>query len=144
MLGTLAKWLRICGIDTYYIKGHIKDKKLIEIAKKENRILLTRDKELIYNAKREQVKTVEINGKDLDEQIKTTLEYIKVKSDLILSRCTICNTVLENIPKKDVKGEVPDKVYENNEEFLICPKCEKIYWKGTHYENMLEKVNRYL
>ncbi len=142
MLGSLAKWLRICGFDTYYAKRHTRDKKLIEIAKKENRVLITRDKELTYNAKREQVKTIKIISKDLDEQLKIVLKNVDVNKNLVLSRCTICNNSIEKIPKKDVKEKVPEKVFENHEDFLYCPKCEKIYWKGTHYEKMIDKIKK--
>ena len=140
MLGTLAKWLRICGLDTYYAKKHMKDKKLIEIAKKENRVLITRDKELVYNSKREQIKTIKIETKDLDEQIITVLGEVEIDKNLVLTRCTICNSFLEKIPKKDVKEKVPERVFEDNKEFLYCSKCDKIYWKGTHYQKMLEKI----
>ena len=44
MLGTLAKWLRIYGFDTFYANRDISDSELLDISKKENRILITRDK----------------------------------------------------------------------------------------------------
>ncbi len=141
MLGTLAKWLRICGFDTYYAKRHTKDKKLIDIAKKEDRVLITRDKELVYNAKREQVKTIKIETKDLDEQLKIVLSKVDIEKGLILSRCTICNGLLEKISKKNVKEKVPKMVFENNNDFLYCRRCDKIYWKGTHYKKMLDKID---
>jgi len=142
MLGTLAKWLRIYGFDTYYAKRHMEDKELIDIAKKENRVLVTRDKELVYNAKREQVKTIKIQTKDLDEQIEIVLKNVKLKKDKVLTRCTICNSVLEKIPKKEVSKKVPEKVFENHDEFLYCNDCDKIYWKGTHYEKMIDKIEK--
>lgn len=141
MLGTLAKWLRIYGFDTYYAKKHMKDKELIAIAKKEKRVLITRDKELVYNAKREQVKTIKIQTKDLDDQIETVLQNVELDKDLVLSRCTICNSVLEKISKEKVKEKVPEKVFENHDEFLYCKNCNKIYWKGTHYEKMVDKID---
>jgi len=141
MLGTLAKWLRICGFDTYYAKRHMKDKELIEIAKKENRVLVTRDKELVYNCKRELVKSMKIETKDLDEQIKDVLKNADIDKKLVLTRCSICNNQLEKILKKDVREKVPEKVFENNNEFLYCKRCDKIYWKGTHYEKMLDKID---
>lgn len=144
MLGTLAKWLRICGFDTYYAKRHMKDKKLMDIAKKENRVIVTRDKELVYNARREQIKVIKIDTYILDEQIKKVIGKTKINKKSILTRCLICNTILKEIPKKEVKDKVPSKVFENHEEFLSCPKCKKIYWKGTHYQKMLEKIDIYL
>ncbi len=140
MLGTLAKWLRIYGFDTYYAKRHMKDSELIEISKKENRVLITRDKELTYDAKREQVKIIKIDTKDLDEQIKTVLKNVKIDKDLVLTRCTMCNSPLEKSSKDKVKEKVPEKVFENHDEFLFCKNCDKIYWKGTHYEKMIDKV----
>ena len=73
MLGTLAKWLRIYGFDTFFASSQIKDEDLVEIAKNENRTLITRDKELIYSAKRQNIKTIELKTTDLDEQIKQVL-----------------------------------------------------------------------
>lgn len=52
MLGTLAKWLRIYGFDTFYANSEIDDEGLMEIAKKEKRVLITRDKDLIIKAKK--------------------------------------------------------------------------------------------
>lgn len=144
MLGTLAKWLRICGFDTYYAKRHMKDRELMGIAKKENRVIVTRDKELVYNARREQIKLIKIDTYVLDEQIKKIIGKTKINKKSVLSRCLICNTILGKIPKKEVVDKVPSKVFENHQEFLFCPKCKKIYWKGTHYQKMLEKIDGYL
>ncbi|MGC8936370.1 MAG: DUF5615 family PIN-like protein, partial [Candidatus Methanomethylicaceae archaeon] len=49
MLGRLARWLRLLGYDTAYDQT-LDDEKLIEIAKRENRILLTRDGKLFKRA----------------------------------------------------------------------------------------------
>jgi len=144
MLGTLAKWLRVCGFDTYYAKRHMKDKELIDIAKKENRVIITRDKELIYDARREQIKSIKIETHILDEQIKKILEKIKFDKKYVLSRCLVCNNILDKISKKEVKEKVPAKVYESHEKFFFCSKCDKIYWKGTHYNKMIEKMENYL
>jgi len=144
MLGTLAKWLRVCGFDTYYAKRHMKDKELIDVAKKENRVIITRDRELIYNARREQIKTIKIETHILDEQIKIILGNFDINKDSVLTRCLICNNILEKVSKKEVKDKVPEKIFENNKEFFFCPKCNKIYWKGTHYNKMIEKIDSYL
>ena len=140
MLGTLAKWLRIFGFDTYFAKCNISDSELINISKKDGRILITRDKELIINARRENVKHIEIKTTDIDEQIKKVLEKVNFSESKVLSRCILCNSELVDIDKKDVSGKVPDRVFESNEKFFFCKTCIKIYWKGTHYENMFEKV----
>ena len=140
MLGTLAKWLRIYGFDTFFPNNEINDLELLKIAKNENRFLITRDKQLIIDARRENLKTIEIKTTDINNQIKTVFNFIKPDKSKILSRCILCNSNVEEIKKEDVKEKVPERVYNNNEKFWFCKNCNKIYWKGTHYEKMLDKI----
>ena len=141
MLGTLAKWLRIYGFDTLFATNEMEDNQLLNISKKENRILFTRDKNLAIEARRENIKIVEVKTTDIDEQIKSVLSGTKVDKTKILSRCILCNSEVEEIKKQDIKEKVPEKVFTNNEKFWLCKKCDKIYWKGSHYEKMFEKIN---
>jgi uncharacterized protein with PIN domain len=142
MLGTLAKWLRIYGFDTFYAKSEIDDKKLIEIAKKEKRILLTKDKNLIYKARRENVKTILFKKSGIDYELSKVLNNFEIDKDLVLSRCILCNNKAKIIKKEEIIGKVPNKVFEKQNEFWFCSKCKKIYWKGTHYEKMFEKIKK--
>jgi len=141
MLGTLAKWLRIYGFDTFYSNNLTDDSQLFDISKKENRILITRDKELICAARRENIRTIEISTTDIDEQIITVLSNVKPDKTKFLSRCLVCNSEIGEVKKDSVESKVPDRVFDNNEKFWYCKKCDKIYWKGTHYENMFEKID---
>jgi len=139
MLGTLAKWLRILGFDTKYSKD-FEDEEILKIAEEENRVVLTRDKLLANKAK----KAVYINERSLDEQIKKVLNELKINVDegKILTRCILCNVKVEKIEKEKVKGKVPSHVFENHDEFWICPNCQRIYWAGTHWQNMEEKIKK--
>jgi uncharacterized protein with PIN domain len=141
MLGTLAKWLRIYGIDTYYACGDIIDSDLLKISKKEGRILITRDRQLIIDARRENIEYIEIDKTDIDKQIKTVLDKVGFDKNMILSRCLLCNSKVEEIEKVSIKEKVHERIYKNNEKFWLCKKCNKIYWKGTHYEKMFEKID---
>ena len=141
MLGTLAKWLRIYGFDTYYASRETDDSKLLEIAEHENRTLITRDKDLIIAARRKNIQNIEINTTDLDEQISIVLSKNKPDKAKILSRCIECNSEIIDIKKQDVKDKIPEKVYENNDRFWYCKKCDKHYWQGSHYEKMFEKID---
>ena len=143
MLGTLAKWLRIYGFDTFYVNSEINDVKLLEITKNENRILITRDKSLVHQARRENLRVIQTDKTDIDEQLKLVLQNVKIDQDKVLSRCLLCNSVLDEIKKDDVKAKVPKRVFENNKKFWLCLKCNKIYWKGSHYDNMTEKINEF-
>lgn len=142
MLGTLAKWLRIFGYDTVYADNKVDDNKLIEIAKKENRVFITRDRELIWRCRRNRIEVIEIKSVNLDEQIKQVLNKVNFDKEQFLSRCTICNTPVEEIGKEKVKNQVPEKVYENNDQFWYCPNCNRIYWKGSHFDKMIKKIDK--
>ena len=141
MFGTLAKWLRICGFDTFYANTELTDDELLEIAKKENRKLITRDKELFWTGKRENLNVIKITSTELDEQLRQALQDISLDNALVLSRCLLCNSTLDSIKKDEVKGKVPPRVFEQHETFWYCPRCNKIYWRGTHYKDMLKKID---
>jgi hypothetical protein len=141
MLGNLSRWLRFFGFDTYYIKKDIDDVQLLNIAEKENRILVTRDKELIIRAKKRNLKNIKIDTIDLDNQLKLVLKNIKIDKDKILSRCSICNEILNKICKEDIKERVPNKIFDNMYDFYICKKCDKIYWMGSHYDKIIKRIN---
>jgi len=141
MLGTLAKWLRIYGFDTFYSNKIKNDNELLKIAKKEDRVLITRDKELTYGARRENIQAIEVKTTDIDEQINIVLKEIKPDKTKFLSRCILCNSEVEEIKKEDVKGKIHERVFDNNDKFWFCKKCNKIYWRGTHCDKMLEKID---
>lgn len=142
MLGTLAKWLRILGFDTYYPKSDLKDDFILNLAKKEKRVLITRDKKLIWEARRKNIKNIKLDCTNLEEQLKTILDYVKINKNNILSRCTICNFELKKIEKDKVVNKLPKHVFETHKNFWYCQKCDKIYWKGSHFEMMLKKIDK--
>ena len=74
MLGTLAKWLRIFGFDTLFADSNIEDGKLLKLAKDEERILITRDKNLIIDARRENIKVIKIISTDINDQLRQVLK----------------------------------------------------------------------
>jgi len=140
MLGTLAKWLRLFGFDTYYANSEIDDNNILEIAKKEKRVLISRDKELIIRAKKKKVEVFEIKTTDLDRQLKLVLNNIDMDEKAILTRCSLCNSLVEEIDKKDVVDFVPEKVFKNNDKFWFCSECKKYYWMGSHYDKIKDKI----
>ena len=79
---------------------------------------------------------------DLDEQLKHVIKKEYIDEKMILSRCSLCNTVLVEIKKNDVKTKVPEKVYKNNDRFWFCSKCDKIYWMGSHYNKIKSKIKK--
>jgi len=142
MLGTLAKWLRLFGFDTYYANSEIDDNKILEIAEKEKRVLISQDKELIIRAKKKKVDFFEIKTTDLDQQLKLVLNNIDIDEKAILTRCSLCNSLVEEIDKEDVVDFVPEKVFKNNDKFWFCSKCKKYYWMGSHYDKIISNLKK--
>ena len=142
MLGTLAKWLRILGFDTFYANAEMSDEDLLGIAKGENRAIFTRDKELIIRGKKKNLNVILIETTDLDLQLKQVLKHLNIDESAVLSRCTICNTVLDTVEKNKIQGKVPSKVFENNEKFWFCSKCNKFYWIGSHHDKIINKIDK--
>jgi uncharacterized protein with PIN domain len=141
MLGSLAKWLRIFGFDTIYPDATTTDDSILQRANDEDRLLISRDKQLIQRGKKAQIPILEIQTTKLTEQLTQVLSRVPVDEKIILSRCTLCNTQLCPIEKKGLDHCVPEKVFKTRDEFWYCPTCKKYYWMGTHYENMREKIN---
>ena len=140
MLGTLAKWLRILGFDTFYANDTMTDDELLHIANNEKRTIISRDKELIMNGKKKNLTTIGITSTDLNEQLNQVLKLIRIDEKRVLSRCTLCNTILETRTKRSAEGKVPEKAFENNDKFWFCKKCDKYYWKGSHYKKIINKI----
>jgi len=138
MLGKLAKKLRLLGYDSFY-SSNMEDDKIIQLAKNENRILVTKDVPLTQKAKKQEILAVQITSDDEIEQFlqineKTSLGKCTVSGDS--SRCPVCNGELQYTEKNDVFEKVPTGVFENMNDFWKCTKCEKIYWEGTHIKNL--------
>ena len=71
----------------------------------------------------------------------------KIVLDANLARCSLCNGNIKSIIKDNIVDLIPDGVSKNNSEFWQCQSCKKIYWKGTHYDNLqkfLDGVNERL
>ncbi len=133
MLGQTAKWLRFLGIDAEYAP-ECEDEKLLEIAKEEQRIIITRDKEL---GRYDDVFLVE---KGTPENIiKNILDTYHVEIEP-LSRCAKCNTSVESIPEEEVKEEIPEGIYQRNEKFWYCSGCDQYYWRGSHWDKIMKKI----
>lgn len=139
MLGTLAKWLRILGYDAAYARSG-NDDALVERAATEQRLLLTRDKELAERTDN----AILIGSTELEEQVQRVIEAsgADIREDALLTRCTVCNMPVVAVDKAQVKEEVPPHAYRKHERFWKCPSCGRVYWKGTHWDNMRRFIQR--
>ncbi len=140
-LGKLAKFLRLLGIDTLYFP-HIEDDALIQLAKDENRTILTRDRCL---SQRKNVPAFFLEPKETQTQLKLLIALYKLQENpFTLSRCIVCNTPLQVIDKEKVMDRLPEKVKKYFDYFEYCPTCDRIYWRGDHYRRMKRYLDQVL
>jgi uncharacterized protein len=138
MLGSLATKLRILGFDTAYDKIST-DKELILKAFEEERILVTSDEELYLHAKQHRSQAILVKGTSEVRRLSDLLQKAGVESlDLSkMSRCSACNSLLEDTGRKDELGRSVFK----------CENCGKLYWRGSHWRKLdalFSTVNRSL
>ena len=131
-LGRLARWMRLLGFDCVFF-DRAKKKDLIIESLREGRIILTRDSRL---SRFSGVRMVHIESDFVREQLAQVMKILRLKVDRksMFTRCVECNRPTEEVKKDKVKEKVPPFVYKVREEFMRCPGCEKIYWKGTHWD----------
>jgi uncharacterized protein with PIN domain len=137
MLGKLTRWLRMLGQDVKY-SAQFEDEELIVTARKEHRVLLTRDSELFQRAVAKGVEAFYVDGRTEPEKLAELAERFgfPLAIDLKRSRCPKCNTKIRSAPKEKLAGKVEKNTFTYYDEFWKCPKCGHIYWQGAHWTNI--------
>jgi uncharacterized protein with PIN domain len=137
-LGQLATYLRMLGFNSLY-RNDYQDDELTLVSSQEGRILLTRDRRLLMR------KAITLgycmHQTDPRAQVAEVLRRFKLFSQVKpFQRCLRCNSPLQVVSKQDIidRLEPLTKIYFN--EFRICPACNQIYWKGSHYDHMLKMI----
>lgn len=137
-LGKLTKLLRLLGFDTLY-DNHIDDDELIEKANRSNRIILTRDHDLLKSNRvthgyyvratnpREQIKEV-VDKFDLYNQFKA------------FSRCLVCNGLLKKVPLSAIRDQINSDTDAMFTRFFRCQNCHHVYWEGSHFNDMAQTI----
>jgi len=140
MLGAVAKKLRMFGFDCKY-DSTIDDDYLILDAKREGRIIITRDAMLAKNAIQHDVMAIKLQSKIEKEQLVEIAKKINWKKfELQYSRCSLCNGMLNVISKDQIAQEIPPKTSEFAQEFWQCSTCSHVYWVGTHIRSMERSI----
>jgi len=143
MLGKLTRWLRILGHNVKY-SNKLDDNQLLTIAKKERRILLTRDLELYQQATAKGVNAFYFEGTDEAERLAQLAKRfgIKLEVDMTISRCPKCNTRVKPIEKEKIADKVEKSTFTYYNEFWQCPKCKQIYWQGAHWTRIRKTLEQ--
>ena len=140
MLGRLAKWLRLLGIDTVY-DPRLRDTELIRLAATEGRILLTRDTRLLR--RRGIPPSLFVIHDHFRDQLRQVAHAFGLDLRLArFNRCSRCNELLVGRSKEHVRDRVPPYVFETQDHFFQCPACGRIYWAATHLERIRSEIDR--
>lgn len=141
-LGRLASRLRMLGLDCLYENAY-EDDELVRISVEERRILLTRDRLLLMH----KVITQGYLLRSLNtiEQLHEVVQRYRLTGWVKpFQRCLRCNHPLKRVRKETILERLEPLTKKYFDEFKLCPACNQVYWKGSHYERMLqliEKVN---
>jgi len=138
-LGKLAKYLRLCGFDVYYRKD-CDDPEIINLAMSERRIILTRDIGILKN--KQVTHGFWIRSQHPEAQLKEVFMRLDLKNQISLfTRCSVCNGLLLDVSKKDIMNRLLPRTRQFYRKFRKCPCCDRVYWKGTHYERMKKSID---
>ncbi len=144
-VGKLVKRLRMMGYDAIFFKGE-DDWQMIKIALDEGRVILTRDTQIMkrWVVTSGRVKAILINSEEPEQQLKQVVETLSLDSQSVpFTRCLECNQLLEARSKEQVKDRVPPYVFRTQSQYMECPACHRIYWRGTHWAAMAKTVKKF-
>ncbi|MFP4010823.1 MAG: Mut7-C RNAse domain-containing protein [Spirochaetaceae bacterium] len=137
-LGKLARLLRMLGFDTLY-DNTWDDPEIVERGIAEHRIILTRDAGLLK--RREVTHGYLVRSDDPFEQAaEVTKRFDLTERIRPFLRCMACNGMIEPVSREEVAAELLPGTRKSFSEFYRCRDCRRIYWKGSHYDRMREKI----
>jgi uncharacterized protein with PIN domain len=137
MVGRLARYLRMAGYDVSY-SNEADDDQILEKARREDRIVLTRDTMMLKRRDftRGFLKSVYITDDSLKKQLLQVMSCFGLRLEPNLLRCLECNSSLDEVKKSGLEDKVPPYVFKTQENFRYCSRCNKYYWRGTHFDYM--------
>ncbi len=137
MLGKLARWLRMLGQDVTY-NVQLNDNELLDLARTESRVLLTKDLELYRRTAAMGIGAFFVEGKSESERLAEVAKRyaLNLTMDMEKSFCPVCNTKLKATPKEQLSGELQKNTFTYYEKFWRCPNCGRIYWQGAHWKQI--------
>jgi uncharacterized protein with PIN domain len=138
MLVRLARMLRAAGYDTYLAADGEPDEELIRIARREGRVLLTRDKRLAASAP----ESVLIHGLGVDAEARSLTRAVVMDWDFApFTRCVVDNAHLRDATADEI-ARMPAKAQALPGPFRACPACGRLYWPGSHVRRMADRLAR--
>lgn len=144
-VGKLAKWLRLMGYDTSFFNG-TDDSQLVATALAEGRVILSRDTQIMERRviTSGKLKAILIQSDKPELQIRQVIDALELDSNFRpFTLCLECNQALEERNKDEVKELVPPYVFKTQSQFMQCPTCHRVYWRGTHWQSMTKRLEKF-
>lgn len=132
-LGTLARRMRLLGLDTAYESPDIGDAALAARSAAEGRIMLSRDRGLLH--RRELFAGAFVYSNRPARQLDEVLDRFAPRL-APWTRCTACNGELRKVAKEDVRDRIPSGTERTYETFAECTVCGRAYWRGAHAKSL--------
>ena len=135
MLGRLARWLRAVGCDCAQLSLHAPDAEIVALARREDRVLLTRDRHLLRELR--PPRALEITSDEPLEQLRHVVATFGIaRPATFFTRCMVDNTPLHEVAPVDVADRIPPGAREVPGPFRQCATCGRVYWRGSHARRM--------
>ncbi|MFO0970116.1 MAG: Mut7-C RNAse domain-containing protein [Gemmataceae bacterium] len=143
MLGGLARWLRAAGYDASWHPG-IDDRELVRLAEQEGRTLLSCDTKIfLFRVIRDGVVPsllVPLHAKPADQAAHVRAHF---HLGVLEPRCMACGGALLRATKEEVKERVPPRTFNWLEEYWRCERCDRVFWRGTHWRRIEERLRAF-
>ncbi|RSN68437.1 hypothetical protein D9Q81_06170 [Candidatus Korarchaeum cryptofilum] len=140
MSGKIAKWLRILGHSVKYVSPEEDDSSVLKLAG--GAVLITRDHELLERARKMNLEAHEVPQDLMAAMVSISNLGIRLRIDPRGTRCPFCDEPLSIVRNREIGIELPREVIRGHRRFLLCRKCGKVFWFGSHYWKMLGTLAR--
>jgi len=133
------------GYDTLFFNGS-NDSRMIATALNENRVILTRDTQIMKRrvVTNGRLKAILIQSDEPELQMRQVIDTLHLDCQFKpFTICLECNQPLLEKSKQQVKDLVPPYVFQTQKQYMECPACHRIYWRGTHWQAMTEKMKKF-
>lgn len=141
MLGRLARWLRVLGVDTTSADGAAPDVELVRMVSADERILLTRDRHLLRELRPARVIAIE-SEVPLEQLRQVVAECALAAPAELFTRCLLCNELLSDIPDEVRAALLPPRSRDVPGAVRRCMRCGRVYWRGAHARRMRDTLER--
>lgn len=143
MLGRLASHLLHVGYDCRY-ESSIDDRELVQQAHETNRVIVTRDLDLVSRFKTSKRLFVIRHGK-LKQQLMSLKQAFRLefRRNFLFTRCSKCNVKLKEVDLSEVADQIPEETSQWMNRYYQCTECGTAYWKGSHFDDLVKKLSNW-